>query len=170
MYAVQPGYSFRKSGRTYNDLFTGIGPTCELIGSLRKIAAVLVFKIDTCNLLKYIFWLCNDASVSSNELGTQWTSSIRSFEWHAEISPLRHIWKSIFMDFHVKNCIKTCQREQVNKFLLKFLHPKCCVNNFEQLFYNFTRGWETGKEPPLHHSYSQNFSSFQDQICLSWLI
>ena len=32
--------------------------------------------------------------------------------------------------FHVINCIKTCQREQVNKFSHYLLHVKCHVNNF----------------------------------------
>ena len=34
------------------------------------------------------------------------------------------------MNFHVINCIKTCQREQVNKLLQHFLHVKRRVNNF----------------------------------------
>ena len=53
------------------------------------------------------------------------------------------------MTFHVKKCIKTCQREQVNKFSQHFLHAKCRVNNFSTAFYFETLrgGWETGKEP-----------------------
>ena len=46
------------------------------------------------------------------------------------------------------NCIKTCPREQMNNFLQNFFHVKCRVKNFQTaLFCNFTRGWETGKEP-----------------------
>ena len=32
--------------------------------------------------------------------------------------------------FQVRNCNKTCPREQVNKFLKHFQHANCRVNNF----------------------------------------
>ena len=52
------------------------------------------------------------------------------------------------MNFHAINCIKTCQREHVNILSQHFLHAKCRVNNFEQLYFELLRGgWETGKEP-----------------------
>ena len=44
------------------------------------------------------------------------------------------------MTFHVINCIKTCQREQVNKLSQHFLHAKCRVNNFEQFYFGILRG------------------------------
>ena len=51
----------------------------------------------------------------------------------------------IKINFYVINCIKTCQREQVNNFLQHFSHAKCRVNNFWTTYnFTFTRGWKTG--------------------------
>ena len=52
------------------------------------------------------------------------------------------------MNFHCIKCIKTYQREQVNKFSQQFLVAKYRKNNFSTVFFEvLRRGWETGKEP-----------------------
>ena len=58
------------------------------------------------------------------------------------------VYESLFkMTFHVKNCFKTCQRVQVNKFLQHFWHAKRRVSNFWTTFFgNFTRVLENWKK------------------------
>ena len=52
--------------------------------------------------------------------------------------------------FSCKNCIKTCQRERVNKFSSLYNNFRCIMPS-EQLMtgliLDFTRGWKTGEEP-----------------------
>ena len=71
-------------------------------------------------------------------------SSFRPFDFFFEIQ-----FKKVFkMIFNFKQYIKTCQCEQVNKFLDYFFHSKFRMNNFwTALFCKFLSGWETGKEP-----------------------
>ena len=61
------------------------------------------------------------------------------------------------MNFNVINCIKTCQREQVNKFSQQFLVAKCRKNNFSTVFFEVLRGgWETGKELMFYKTIEPN--------------
>ena len=38
------------------------------------------------------------------------------------------------LTFHLINCAKTCQHEQVNKFVQHLYYANCRVNNFEQFY------------------------------------
>ena len=60
------------------------------------------------------------------------------------------IWKLFKMTFHLRNCSKRCQREQVNTFLEQFKHANCRVNSFwTSLFCNLTKGVGNWKRAQL---------------------
>ena len=65
-------------------------------------------------------------------------------------------WKSFQNDFYIINCIKTCRREQVNKFRY-FSHAKCRVSNFwTVLFHNFSRGMENWKRAKFSYFWARS--------------
>ena len=54
------------------------------------------------------------------------------------------------MTFHVINCIKTCQREQVNKFLQHVFHSKFrMINSSEKLYFAILRGGGKLEQSPF---------------------
>ena len=71
------------------------------------------------------------------------------------------------MTFHVINCIKTCHREQVNKFSVFFTCKLPCGQFLLNFILNFFEGWQTGKEPEnLKSIFSKQFFVFHNFFLL----